>query len=63
MGYRRDVPDAGDNQTGPLKGTDGRLPAGAGAFDENIDVSHSGFSGSPAGLFRSPLRCEGRAFA
>ena len=63
MGYRGNVPDAGYDQADPLQGTDSRFPASAGALDENVDVTHPGLSGPPACLFRSTLRCEGRALA
>ena len=55
MGDGGDVLDALDLQAGGLQGADGRLPAGAGALDENVDLADASWAANGVDL-REPLK-------
>lgn len=58
MRHRGCVHDPEDLQTGGLQGTNGRLTAGAGALDEDINLAHPVILSLLAGGFCSKLRSK-----
>src|SRR5215208_2011451 len=58
VGDGGDVLDALDFQAGGLQGPDGRLPAGAGALDEHVDLADAVLLGPAGGLLGRELGPE-----
>ena len=58
-----DIPDHGDPEPGALEGSNGGLPAGAGAFDEHFNRFHPLVHSGARGRFAGPLGRERGSFA
>ena len=63
MGYWSHVPDACHYQAGPLKGTNGSLPAGSGTLNQHVDLPKALVHTSTGNLLGGSLGSEGGAFA